>query len=69
MSREEIIEIMSRKNSTALIPQYKEIYHIATGKPFRGCLCGNGMSNLIRACEGYASALKKQMEDEVNKKL
>jgi len=64
MEREEIIEVMSKPKVASLVPKYKIIYHMATGKPWRGCLCGNGFSNLWRACEGYANVLKQQIIKE-----
>ncbi len=57
MESEEIIKVMSAKRSAALVNKYRIIYQIATGKPFRGCLCGNGFDNLWRVCKSYADGL------------
>lgn len=64
MDVNEVIEVMSKPKVASLVPKYKIIYHMATGKPWRGCMCGNGFSNLWRACEGYANGLKVQIEKE-----
>jgi len=55
---------MSRKRNVALVPQYRIIYQEATGKPFRGCLCGNGFDNLMHACMAYAEKLKKEKNND-----
>jgi hypothetical protein len=64
MDKDEIIQIMSRRRNVALVPQYKAIYLLATGKPFRGCLCGSGFDNLMRACNAYAENLKKEKNND-----
>jgi hypothetical protein len=60
MSKEEIIEIMSKPASADRLPKYRIIYQMVTGKPFKGCLCGNGFSTLYNVCKGYAERLKKE---------
>ena len=64
MTREEIIKLMDLPRSAARIPQYKVVYHIATGTNWNKCMCGNGFDNFYRVCKNYAEALKKQITNE-----
>lgn len=66
MSNEEIISIMSKPMQASLIGKYKAIFQISTGQPWRGCLCGNGMSRLWQVAKNYALALQKQQEQKLN---
>ena len=38
----EIIALMNKPRMASNVGKYKAIYQIATGKPWKGCLCGNG---------------------------
>lgn len=60
MTIDEVIAIMDKPLSNARTPQYRIIYQMATGKPWKGCFCGNGWNNFARACKNYANALKAQ---------
>lgn len=58
MSKEEIIELMSKPINASKVSEYKAIYKLATGTDWTVCLCGNGFKNLYNACLKYASTLK-----------
>ena len=60
MDANEIIAIMNKPKTTSLVPKYKTIYQISTGKPWKSCLCGNGFNTLWQTCKNYANALAKQ---------
>lgn len=45
---------MAKPKSAGLIPQYKKIWLQATGRPFEGCMCGNGFSRLYNLCLNYS---------------
>lgn len=51
---------MSKPRSASLVNSYKQIYQMATGKPWKSCLCGNGFNRLWQTCYNYSAALKKQ---------
>jgi len=64
MTREEIVEVMDKPRSAALVSQYREVYLQATGKKWNKCFCGNGFDNFYRVCKNYSEALKKQINNE-----
>ena len=54
---------MNKPKMSANVPKYKTIYQIATGKPWKGCLCGNGFNTLWQTCKNYSNALAKQLNE------
>ena len=64
MTREEVITLMDKPRSAALIPQYRVVYKISTGKDWKQCFCGNDFDNFFRVCKNYSEALKKQINNE-----
>ncbi len=60
MTNEEIIAVMDKPKSMSRVAQYRVIYQQATGKPWKGCFCGNGFNNFFNVCKNYANALKLQ---------
>jgi len=60
MTTDEVIQIMDKKKTNALVPQYRVIYEMATGKKWNKCFCGNGFETFYKVCKNYAEALKKQ---------
>lgn len=58
MTPQEVIDIMSKPLSTTRVPEYKQIYKMATGKNWNSCMCGTGWNNFTRVCINYANQLK-----------
>lgn len=54
MTASEVKEIMAKPKAVELIPKYKLIWKQSTGRPFEGCLCGNGFSRLYNLCLNYS---------------
>jgi hypothetical protein len=59
MKQKDIIYTMSLPKSKSKINEYKKIYLIATGKQWKGCLCGNGFTRLYTTCVNYANTIIK----------
>ncbi len=62
MENDEIVALMNKPRMASNVGKYKAIYQIATGKPWKGCLCGNGWERLWQTCKNYATALKNNLE-------
>jgi len=58
MTDEEIKVIMALPKSAGLVPKYKAVWKHITGKPFEGCLCGDGFNRLYNLCKNYSRKLK-----------
>ena len=61
MTREEVAEIMTKPKSVSRLPQYRQIYYMARGTTFKGCLCGNGFDNLFNVCLSYYAHNKDEI--------
>jgi len=59
MNQEEAIAAMTKPKSTTRIPEYRQIYKLATGREWTDCFCGHGFDNIYNACLKYTSTLKK----------
>lgn len=59
LTNDEIIALMSKPMTSARINQYKAIWQLATGKPWKGCMCGNAMDRLFQMCKNYSNNLIK----------
>lgn len=59
LTKLEIIDIMKKPKSASLANKYREIWLIATGRSFGGCLCGDGFSRLYNLCKNYATQIEK----------
>lgn len=62
----EVIAIMNKPRSTAYVPQYREIYKMATGQYWTRCFCGNAFENFYKTCKNYSNALEKQLKEKEN---
>lgn len=56
---------MKLPKSAGLVSKYKQIYYIATGQSWNGCLCGSGFQRLYSTCLNFSKDSKKL--DEIYK--
>ena len=59
LSKEEIIEIMSKPKSEALMKTYFQIWLQATGRKFKPSNCCGTFTRLYTTCINYSNKLKQ----------
>lgn len=59
LSHEEILDIMDKPKSEALLKEYMQIWLQVTGRKFKPSNCCGTFNRLYTTCENYARKLKQ----------